>query len=251
MSTEAETVAPGRADVLRAELASPALRSGEIHALSAKSADGYARIRRVTDLDGALAASFKALCMAGTAANKGHDELMRRELTRAADGGLPEAHARGAALALLISRGEAVYQHFARAVDASFGTVDTACREVEATDLDATVEAARAYFMATFGSVPSYVDVLANGSPTALEGYFLMRGAAVAENPLPPKLVELFYLPVNAADLQARLVGIHAAAARRAGASEAEIVEATVCAIPVAGIPAWVSTADAIAPPNA
>ncbi len=234
-----------------AELASPALHSGEIRALSAKFAAGYARVRQVTDLDGALPASFKALCMAGTAANKGHVDLMQRELGRAAERGLPLAHARGAALALLISRGEAVYERFARAVDVCFGPLAGDEQVVDQRRFEASVAGARAYFMAVFGSVPNYVDVLAEGSPTALEGYFLMREAAVGENPLPPRLVELFYLPVNAADLEPRLVGIHAAAARQAGASHHEIVEAAVCAIPVAGIPAWVTAADALAPPEA
>jgi 4-carboxymuconolactone decarboxylase len=234
-------------------LVTPVSNSGELGALSPKFAEGLARVREVTDRDGALPARFKALCMAGTAAAKGHRELMARELGRAAELGLPERWVRGAAMALLISRGEAVYEAFAEAAGAAFGPGAADDGEGEraaaATRFDVSVASARGYFRATFGSVPGYIETLAEGSPRALEGYFLMREAAVGENPLPSKMVELFYLPVNAADLQARLVGIHAAAARQAGASQAEIVEATVCAIPVAGAPSWVMAAEAVAPP--
>ena len=43
-------------------LASPPLRSGEIAAMSAKFAEGYARIREVTDTDGACAAWYIHYC---------------------------------------------------------------------------------------------------------------------------------------------------------------------------------------------
>lgn len=232
------------------DLASPALRSGEVRALSAKFAEGYTRIREVTDLEGALPAWLKALCMAGAAANKGQRVVVERELGRAASLGLASEHAHGAAMALLISRGEAVYQMFAEAVTATFGRASGSARADEPS-FDVSVASARDYFQRALGSVPPYVEALASASPRTLEGYFLMREAALSENPLPTKLVELFYIPVNAVDLQPRLVGLHAASARQAGATEAEIVEAAVCAIPIAGLPCWVIAAEAIVPEGA
>ena len=60
------------------------------------------------------------------------------------------------------------------------------------------------------------------------------------------KWVELLLVTINAAEFQSRFVGVHAGGARRAGASEAEIVEACVCAIPIAGVAAWLPAADGI-----
>ena len=52
-------------------LGSKVLISGEIAAKSEKFAEGYARLRDVTDRDGALPAWAKALYMASAAAVKG------------------------------------------------------------------------------------------------------------------------------------------------------------------------------------
>jgi alkylhydroperoxidase/carboxymuconolactone decarboxylase family protein YurZ len=117
-------------------------------------------------------------------------------------------------------------------------------------DFDATAEGAKAYFRGYFGLVPSYIEVMAETAPRGLEGYFLMREASLAENPLPSKLVELLLVAVNAAEYQARFVGIHATAARKQGASQAEVAEACICALPVAGVASWLPAADGIAPPE-
>jgi alkylhydroperoxidase/carboxymuconolactone decarboxylase family protein YurZ len=234
-------------DAARRRVASPLVNSGELNAILPKFAEGLARVREVTDADGALPAWAKALFMASAAAVKGHAEAMMRELARSRELGLRLDYARGASIALLISRGVSVYEKFARAVDTVFGETVAAAGDGPAPDFPATAESAKAYFQRYFGFVPGYIDVLAEGSPRALEGYFLMREAALAENPLPAKLVELLLVTVNAADFQPRFVGVHAGGARRAGASEAELVEACVCAIPIAGVAAWLPAADGLA----
>lgn len=231
-----------------ASSASPVIRSGELRAISAKFAEGLARVREVTDTDGACPAWAKALYMSAAAAVKAHDDMMRRELGRAVAGGLTHEHARGACIALLISRGEAVHERFSRAVDAAYG------RTVEVDHLDApplpdaTVQDAEDYFIRYFGSVPHYIETMAKRTPRALEGYFLMREASLEQNPLPWKHVELLLMTVNAAELSQWFVGIHALGARNAGATEEEIVEAIVCAIPVSGVASWLPGAEGIAP---
>ena len=79
-----------------------------------------------------------------------------------------------------------------------------------------------------------------------LEGYVLMREFSLAENLLDAKSVELLLCTVNAAEFSARFVNVHANGARKAGASEAEIVESVLCAIPVAGVASWLPGADGI-----
>jgi alkylhydroperoxidase/carboxymuconolactone decarboxylase family protein YurZ len=189
--------------------------------------------------------------MAAAAAVKGHDALMRRELGRAGRLGLSEAVASGAAVAVLISRGEAVYERFREATWELFGR-DGAGEATDATGISDTTEvaasadAALAYFEQYFGSVPDYVTLMAERSPRALEGYMLMRKWALDENALEPKLVELLLCTVNAAEFGPRFVKIHARGARRAGASEEEIVEAVLCAIPVAGVASWLPGAEGV-----
>jgi alkylhydroperoxidase/carboxymuconolactone decarboxylase family protein YurZ len=228
--------------------ASPVVRSGELRAISPKFAEGLARIREVTDRDGACPAWAKALYMAAAAAVKGHDEMMRREIGRAVAGGLTHEHARGACIAVLISRGEAIYDKFSRAMDAAFGRVVEIDHGNPGPLPDAAVEDAENYFIEYFGKVPHYIETMAKRAPRALEGYFLMREASLEQNPLPWKHVELLLMTVNAAELSQWFVGIHAHGARKAGATEEEIVEAIVCAIPVAGVAAWLPGAEGIAP---
>ena len=227
----------------------PLIRSGELATISPKFAEGLARIREVTDTDGACEAWAKALYMAAAACVKGHRSMMRRELGRAVAGGLSEPHARGACIALLISRGEAVYRCFTEAVDGAFGPTDAPGPPPPEALPDATVEDATDYFVRYFGAVPGYVRTMADRAPRALEGYFLMREASLEQNPLPWKHVELLLTTVNAAELSQWFVGIHSLGARNAGATEEEIVEAVVCAIPVSGVASWLPGAEGITSP--
>jgi len=227
------------------ESASPALASGELAAVSAKFAEGYARLRDATDRDGACPAWAKALYMAAAAAVKRQPEVIARELARSRALGLALPHAEGAALALLLSRGESVYAAFASALRACYGaSLRAGAPERPAIAVDGA--AARAYFERALGHVPGYVELLASDAPRALEGYVLMREWSLGENALPAKLVELMLCTVNAADAAPRFLALHASSARRAGASEAEIVEAVLCAVPIAGMPAWLGSAEAI-----
>ena len=227
------------------ELASPALASGELAAISTKFAEGYARIRDVTDRDGACPAWAKALYMACAASVRGQRELATREMARSRELGLSLSDARGASLAVLISRGEATYNAFARAIDQAFDiSADQSSEPIPDFSLDR--QAALDYFESYFGFVPDYVEVMADNAPRALEGYVLMRQWSLAENNLDAKHVELLLCTINAAEFSSRFVNIHANGARNAGASEAEITEAVVCAIPISGVASWLPGADGI-----
>ena len=232
-------------NAVHGELASPALVNGELAAISTKFAEGYARIRDVTDRDGACPAWAKAMYMACAASVRGQREMALREMTRSRELGLSLSDARGASLAVLISRGEATYDAFARAIDQAFDIpADRSSEPIPDFSLDR--QAALDYFEGYFGFVPDYVEVMADNAPRALEGYVLMRQWSLAENMLDAKHVELLLCTINAAEFSSRFVNIHANGARNAGASEAEITEAVVCAIPISGVASWLPGADGI-----
>ena len=226
-------------------LGSKVLISGEIAAKSEKFAEGYARLRDVTDRDGALPAWAKALYMASAAAVKGHDQLLLSELGRSKDLGLSLNDSRGAALTVFISRGEEVYTKFTAVVNEVFNDeINVGINELPEYPIDR--ESCLKYFEGYFGLIPPYVQLMADDAPRALEGYVLMREFSLAENLLDAKNVELLLCTVNAAEFSSRLVNVHANGARNAGATEAEIVEAVICAIPVAGVASWLPGADGI-----
>ena len=232
-------------NAIHSELGSPALAEGELAAISPKFAEGYARIRDVTDRDGACAAWAKAMYMACAASVRGQPELALRELIRSRELGLTLGDARGASLAVLISRGEATYNAFARAIDQAFDiAADRSTEPIPDFTLDR--QAALDYFQSYFGFVPDYIEVMADNAPRALEGYVLMRQWSLAENTLDAKHVELLLCTINAAEFSSRFVNIHCNGARNAGATEAEITEAVVCAIPSSGVASWLPGADGI-----
>lgn len=213
--------------------------------MSHKFAEGYARVRDVTDNDGACPAWAKALYMACAASVRGLDDLLEREMGRARNLGLALSDARGAALAVMISRGEGVYARFTAAIDRAFG--EKIAEPVdESPEFELDRQAALDYFEGYFGFVPDYIEVMADEAPRALEGYVLMRQWSLAENTLDAKHVELLLCTINAAEFSSRFVNVHANGARNAGATEAEIVESVVCAIPVSGVASWLPGADGI-----
>ncbi|MGI9623946.1 MAG: hypothetical protein ACR2PK_14010, partial [Acidimicrobiales bacterium] len=135
------------------QLGSAVLHSSEIAAMSHKFAEGYARVRDVTDNDGACPAWAKALYMACAAAVRGCDGIRHHEMQRSHDLGLTLSDARGAALAVMISRGEEIYARFTAAVDATFGEkIGEPTDESPEFELDR--QAALDYFESYFGFVP-------------------------------------------------------------------------------------------------
>jgi alkylhydroperoxidase/carboxymuconolactone decarboxylase family protein YurZ len=64
---------------------------------------------------------------------------------------------------------------------------------------------------------------------------------------LEPRYAELLLVTVLAADYSP-WASVHIDGARKAGASETEVAEAVLCAVPIAGLSAWVVGATAMAP---
>lgn len=209
---------------------------------SAKFVEGLARVGDVLDADGALPRATKLLFAAAVCAVKRDVQLVGHHVAAAAAAGLPREHAEGAVVGLLISRGVEPHRLLAEAVERTYGPPEG---EPGAPG-DADVPGAYAYFEGYFGFVPDYVELLGERAGPALEGYFLMRQAALAETPLPPRDMELLLCAVNAGEYQARFVAIHARGARTAGATEEQLVEAALTAMPFAGVASWLPAAQGI-----
>jgi alkylhydroperoxidase/carboxymuconolactone decarboxylase family protein YurZ len=106
-----------------------------------------------------------------------------------------------------------------------------------------------ANFNAYFGTIPAPLQQLLRLSPQAADAYYLMRRGSIDANPLSPKHGELLLLAVLAAGYSPMAL-THVRGARNAGATDAEIAEAVLCAVPSAGIAAWMGVGAMLAPPD-
>lgn len=214
---------------------------------AAKFVEGLGRVADVITTDGALPAGLKAMFAAAICAVKRDRALVGHFLAAAAAAGVPREHAEGASVGLLISRGVVPHALFVEATDAAYGPVPPPEEAVRGdVTFEADVPGAYAYFREYFGVVPDYVELLGERSAQGLEGYFLMRQSSLGETPLPARDMELLLCAVNAAEYQPRFVAIHARGARRAGATEEQLVEATLTAMPFAGVASWLPAAQGV-----
>jgi alkylhydroperoxidase/carboxymuconolactone decarboxylase family protein YurZ len=205
-------------------------------------AEGYARVGDVVSTDGHVPARYKLLFAAAIAAVKRDPELVAHFAAAAAAAGVTADEYDGACVGLLISRGAVPHQLMTDVRAEHFpGTPGPG-----AGPGDASVDGAYEYFRSYFGFVPDYVELLGELAPKALEGYFLMRDAALTGTGLDAQVMELLLCAVNAAEYQARFVMIHARGALKAGATEEALVEACLVALPFAGVASWLPAAEGL-----
>ena len=93
---------------------------------------------------------------------------------------------------------------------------------------------ALANFTSYFGTVPAPLALMLKLLPKGADAYYLMRKGSIDSNPLSPKYGELLLIVILAADYSP-MTATHVPAARKAGASDEEIAEAIICAIPAGG----------------
>jgi alkylhydroperoxidase/carboxymuconolactone decarboxylase family protein YurZ len=208
-----------------------------------KFAEGLARVGDVVHSDGALPEHHKALCMAAIGAVKRLPHVTTRYLRAALKGGITADEAGGAAINVLISRGITAYRVFVEALAEVSDDVVTPGPEF--TD-EVTTEGILDYYKGVFGEVPPNIALGTEHAPRAIEGYFLMRQAALEESPLEPRLADLMLCAVNASEYREDYVEIHARFALRGGATAAELTEAVACSIPFAGVAAWLAGATGV-----
>ena len=205
---------------------------------------GYATFRAVIDGDGALPARLKALFSSVAAIDRRYPELARRELRRGAGLGLTVRDAVAGLIVLASLRGEAAALEFADVLSTTF-------HDITAPDPQPLPQAgqgeAEANFRAYFGTIPAPLDQLLRLVPAAADAYYLMRRGSIDANPLSAKHGELLLLVILAAGYSP-MAATHVRGARMAGASDEEIAEAVLCAIPAAGIAAWMGVGAMLAP---
>jgi 4-carboxymuconolactone decarboxylase len=212
--------------------------------LTPDAAAGWGAVRDAVEADGALSAARKALLVAAVAAVQGDVRMAAVELRRGFERGLEPAEARRALPALLLARGEPAYRRLAEALaEARPGLLED---EGEPEPEPPAPAEADAYFTSHFGSIPPRQALLSERAPAVYEGYFRLHRRVLGAEPGRAKQAELLMLALNAAALQPSFTAIHMQGARRAGASEEELVEAVLCAIPVVGIAAWPVAAQAL-----
>lgn len=226
-----------------ADLLPPLASLGILRRDAPKTVAGFRRWRAIVDTDGAVPAKVKRLFVACAATTKGYGELARRELAAARDAGLTEAEA-GAAVAILASvRGEGAslrYHHL-------FREIYPEASDPEWPDDELVVEAgaAEANFLRYFGTMPPSLAKLLEVKPLGADAYYLMREGTLSGTALGPVNAELLLVTVLVADYSP-WASVHIKGARTAGASEEAVAEAVICAVPAAGLSAWVVGATAM-----
>ncbi len=205
---------------------------------------GYAAFRDVIDRDGAVPARLKALFVAVTAIDRRYPDLARRELVRGVDLGLTVTEATAGIIVLSSLRGEGAALEFAELVTRTMALGELPKPQPLP---DAAPGEAVANFEAYFGTIPPPLAQLLRLVPRAADAYYLMRRGSIDANPLSPKHGELLLLAILAAGYSP-MAATHVRGARRAGASDEEIAEAVLCAIPAAGVAAWMAVGALLEP---
>lgn len=205
---------------------------------------GYAGFRAVIDTDGAVPARLKALFTAVAAIDRRYPDLARRELARGASLGLTVRDATAGLIVLSSLRGEGAALEFADVIASVFK--DSGAPPPQ--DLPrAGPGEAEANFLTYFGTIPVPLAQLMRLCPAAADAYYLMRRGSIDANPLSPKHGELLLLAILAAGYSP-MAATHVRGARMAGATDQEIAEAVLCAVPAAGIAAWMGVGAMLAP---
>jgi len=207
---------------------------------------GFAQFRAVIDTDGAVPARLKALFAAVAAIDRGHLQLATREIERGVGLGLTQIEATAGLIVLTSLRGEGAAANFAAILAQTFAAE---LQPVSQPLPSAAKGEAVANFTEYFGKIPGPLAQLLRLSPEAADAYYLMRRGSIDANPLSPKHGELLLLAILAAGYSP-MAATHVRGARRAGASDEEIAEAVLCAVPAAGVAAWMAVGGMLAPPE-
>ncbi len=209
--------------------------------ISAASAAGWARMRAQLDQDGGLSGREKALIVAMVATVRGRDEVARAEAERLRALGGGEMLVPAASM-LALARGRVAADRLAAAGGQELNWDADPVGPPTAGEVDS----ARAFFTPPGADAPPAIDLLVRHAPAGLLGYRALR-EGVHDGRLDGKLIELALFAVTAGEYVAPHAASHAARAAAAGASEAELVEAGLCAVPASGMGAWLVAAEAIA----
>jgi alkylhydroperoxidase/carboxymuconolactone decarboxylase family protein YurZ len=214
------------------------LQSALLKQLAPFTLSGYALFREVIGSDSALPARLKCLFSAVAAVNKGYLQLAQEELERAAALGMPLNEAASGLILLSSLRGEGAALAFDAMLAKVYGPPTSDPRPPSL--VRAEPGEAEANFKSYWGTVPPALASLLRLAPKGADGYFLMRKGTIECNQLDRKSAELMLIAVLASDYSPQ-AATHVKAARAIGATDEEMAEAVLCAVPSAGIAAWMA----------
>lgn len=220
------------------ETLNPLLESPLLRELAPYTVSGYALFREIVEVDGALPAKIKSLFVAVAGTNKGYGELARREAARACRLGLTRKEAAAGLILLSSLRGEGAALAFHAVLDAVYPPPPAAAQAPRSA-LQVEPGEAENNFRQYFGTVPVALAKLLELSPKGADAYYLMRKGTIECNTLEKKYAELLLVTVLASDYSP-MIATHIRAARAVGATDQELAEAILCAVPAAGIAAWI-----------
>lgn len=197
------------------------------------------RLDQATRTDATLPAAVKCLFVAAIYAVKGDEARTGEWLAHARAAGATGAQIESLAISVLLSRGRAPMELLARTGVGGSLAAEPGAAEPEVGEM-------RDYFAGVFGHIPDRIGLLIEHHRGGLRAYYELRLAGLGDNALGALYSELALFVVNAADFQTEFARIHAGFARQRGATEAQLVEAGVCAIAHAGVAAWLPASEAI-----
>lgn len=226
-------------DVISAVFGDDAAWSTRLATASPGTAQGLATFLQGSFGSTVLSVREKALLAAGLSASRCEVMLTAHFARAAVSAGATYGELAELFAACILSRGVQPYrvadavlrELFPKETAGLAGSAPPAFRESGAEIL--------AEFQQYYGSVPPQARRLAQVNEQALAGYYQMRTEVLRDNLLPRRLKELLYIAINAADLYAVGIRIHARGALAAGATPEEVVAAALLAVPLAGIVAW------------
>ena len=226
-----------------------------VDAIDPTFAAGVEHLGRVIHQDGRLSARTKSLIAAATTAVRDPAALPIAVATAFEFGNVAE-DLRAVALTLYLSRGVPPCRDLLDAVDAIDGIdahgadaaadASTSGQAARASVAPVTVAEVVAEFASVFGTVPDRVNLLVEHCPDGLAAYHYMRVAGLSDGSPEPLDAELILMAVNAAEHRGDFAAVHAAGARRQGATEPQLVEAGLVAVQSGGVAAWLAAAEAI-----
>lgn len=206
-------------------------------ALGPEQTKGFARLAQGLLLEGPLPLKIKHIMLFIIYVAKGYEPMARLHLAAGNRAGATMDEWHEALMVFVPSRGEMMYMEGARIVGLK--------AKPQGADTDTVFQKKDellAYFKRAMGTVPAFVQILADQKPTMFEGYFKLRSENLKDGKIPQKYKELMLVALNTAERYEEGVAIHAKAALGAGASKEELLDGMTVAIMAGGVPGWIES---------
>lgn len=182
---------------------------------------------------GRLPEDERALILLGLSAACGFEEDVERHGRGAIEAGAPAEAALEIVLTASLSRGPRVLAAARRFLSGLALQRARPARELEGPQ-------ATEYFEAELGSVPDWVQKLAEHSAGALTGYATLRASVLTDGAARRQTKELLVMVLNAVAGNSGGIRSHARAAVQHGARDDELLEALLLGVRVGGIIPWI-----------